>query len=220
MEKILVAGYQGKMGSVVFETLKSAGFDVVGKGHGDDFDHIGKVKLVIEFGGAECSACCAKWCKENRVPLVIGSTGHSAEQVGLINDAAKETVVVMAGNFSLGIWCTKQMIKMLKTVGVTEACIFEKHHKNKKDSPSGTALELANVVKNELKINPQLFSLRGGKEIGTHEISFYFEDECIEISHKAFSRTAFAKGVVLVAKNINKLESNGIYSFEDMMGNF
>ena len=100
MKKILVAGYQGKMGSVVFETLKSAGFDVVGKGHGDDFDHVGKVKLVIEFGGAECSACCAKWCKENKVPLVIGSTGHSAEQVGLINDAAKETVVVMAGNFS------------------------------------------------------------------------------------------------------------------------
>lgn len=220
MEKILVAGYQGRMGSVVFERLKSAGFDVIGKGSSDNFDHIDKAKLVIEFGGVECSVECAKWCKENKVPLVIGSTGHTAEQISLIKDAAKETIVVMAGNFSLGILCIKQMIKLLKTIGVTETCIFEKHHKNKKDSPSGTALELANVVKSELEINPQILSLRGGKELGAHEISFYFEEECIEISHKVFSRTAFANGVVLVANNINKLTTNGLYSFEDVMVNF
>ena len=81
-------------------------------------------------------------------------------------------------------------------------------------------MELANVVKSELEINPQILSLRGGKELGTHEISFYFEEECIEISHKAFSRTAFANGVVLVANNINKLTTNGLYSFEDVMVNF
>ena len=218
MKKILVVGHHGKMGSVVFEELKRAGFIVVGKSRNDDFLPACEIEFIVEFGGAECSVVCADWCMKNGVPLVVGSTGQTKAQMQVIVDASKNVPVVVAGNFSLGILAIKSMIKKLKMLNIENVCIFEKHHKNKKDSPSGTALELAQVVEQELAIKPQILSLRGGKEIGSHVISLYFEDECIEIKHRAFSRIAFAKGVVKVAEHMSKLANNGLYSFEGVVG--
>jgi 4-hydroxy-tetrahydrodipicolinate reductase len=105
----------------------------------------------------------------------------------------------------------------LKSLDIEDVCIFEKHHKHKQDSPSGTSLEIEKVVRERFGISPQMLSLRGGCEVGTHSVSLYFGDECIEISHKAFSRKAFAQGVVWVVGLIDRLTDSGLYSFEDVM---
>ena len=217
MKKILVVGHKGKMGSVVFEELSKNGFAVVGKDKEDEFSRPEDTYLVIDFGGAESSALSADWCRKNKIPLIVGSTGQNELQMKFIEDASKVVPVVVAGNFSLGILCMKKMLEEMSYLDIEDVCIFEKHHKNKKDSPSGTSLEIEKVVRERLGTSPQMLSLRGGCEVGTHSVSLYFGDECIEISHKAFSRKSFAKGVILVVGLIDKLTDSGLYSFEDVM---
>ena len=217
MKKVMVVGYNGKTGSVVFEELAKAGFVVVGKGRNDDFLNPEEIEVVVDFGGAESSVFSAGWCMKNKIPLVIGSTGQTTEQMQVIQSASDCVPVIMAGNFSMGIWFIKKMLKTFKCLSVDDVCIFEKHHKNKKDSPSGTSLELEKKIIEALKVKPQVLSMRGGCEIGTHTVSFYFGDECIEICHKAFSRVAFARGVVLAVKKIKNIDKTGLYSFEDIM---
>lgn len=217
MKKMLVVGHKGKMGSVVFDELAKNGFAVVGKDKEDEFSKPEDIYLVIDFGGAESSALSADWCRKNKIPLIVGSTGQNDLQMKFIEDASKVVPVVVAGNFSLGILFVKKMIKELKSLDIEDVCIFEKHHRHKQDSPSGTSLEIEKVVRERLKISPQMLSLRGGCEVGTHSVSLYFGDECIEISHKAFSRKAFAQGVVWVVGLIDRLTDSGLYSFEDVM---
>lgn len=217
MKKILVVGHKGKMGSVVFDELAKNGFAVVGKDKEDEFSRPEDTYLVIDFGGAESSALSADWCRKNKIPLIVGSTGQNDLQMKFIEDASKVVPVVVAGNFSLGILCMKKMLEEMSYLDIEDVCIFEKHHKHKKDSPSGTSLEIEKVVRERLGISPQMLSLRGGCEVGTHSVSLYFGDECVEISHKAFSRKAFARGVVLAVGVMAKLEGSGLYSFEDVI---
>ena len=107
---------------------------------------------------------------------------------------------------------------MLKDIEMSSICVFEKHHKNKVDEPSGTAIELASVVFENFGVNPQVLSERGGKEVGTHNIDFYFGDELISISHKAFSRDAFASGVLKAVEFLIGYYGVGMICFEEVFG--
>lgn len=211
--KIALVGYKGKMGSVVFEAL-AKNYSVIGIGRNDEICE--NVQLVIDFASAESSAKYAEWCKQRKIPLIIGSTGQNTKQMESILSASKATPIFMAGNFSVGANNLKSALKNLITQDAQDVIIFEKHHKTKKDAPSGTAKEIAKFITHNFNIEPNIVFERGGKEIGTHLVDIYYENELVTIEHKAFSRQAFADGVMKAVKFMQKVTKSGFYSMEDI----
>ncbi len=211
--KIAVVGYKGKMGSIVFEILKKR-YNVIGIGRNDVF--CSDANLVIDFASAESSVDSAKWCAEKKVPLIIGSTGQSESQMNEIIELSKFVPILKAGNFSIGVNNLKKSLKKLITKDAQDITIFEKHHKNKKDAPSGTAKEIAGFIMQNFNIKPNVIFERGGKEIGEHIVSVYYENEVVSIKHKVFSREAFADGVLKAVLIIKNIKNSGLYSLEDI----
>jgi 4-hydroxy-tetrahydrodipicolinate reductase len=156
------------------------------------------------------------WCKTNKVPLVIGSTGQSGTQMKEIENASKSIAIFKAGNFSVGIKNLKNALKSLIINDAQEITIFEKHHKNKKDAPSGTAKEIAEYIGKKFNKPVNIIFERGGKEIGTHSVDIYYENEVVSISHKVFSRDAFADGVRKAVDFMIGCKVAGLYSMEDI----
>lgn len=212
--KIAVVGGQGKMGSAVCRALaKDYEVEVIGR----QDKLTGNISLVVDFGTAESSASSAVWCKKNKVPLIIGSTGQTDTQMKIIKDCSNVVPVLKAENFSFGLVLFKNALKSIICESVEDLIIFEKHHREKKDSPSGTAINLKKYIEKMYDKNIQMLSLRGGKEIGTHTVDCYFENEMLSITHKAFSRDAFADGVVVAVNWMLKTtRQNRLYSFDEI----
>lgn len=217
MEKIKIAivGAKGKMGSAVCKRL-SRNFDIVEICKGDSFGDFLDVQVVIDFGSGSSSAESAKWCARKGIPLIIGSTGQSVEEMKTIERAATKTSILKAGNFSIGIFVMKKLIDVVLKHRVQDVVVLEKHHREKKDNPSGTALELKAHIEKQAKVK-DVFGLRGGKEIGMHEVDFYLENELISIKHQAFSREAFVDGVEKTVQFMLKPRSIGMYDFSDVL---
>lgn len=235
-KRILLVGAKGKMGRAVCETLQNDYF-IVGFDKTDSFSNLNQNQsfdLVIDFGSAESSLLSAEFASKNGIPLIIGSTGQSQNQLNKIYEQCKNIPLLICANFSVGIVILKNAICEILKANPTDICIFEKHHRDKKDSPSGTAIALKNYILNQKTTNfadnkslgvsnennkIQMLSLRGGKEFGTHKVSFYFENELIELSHTAFSRSSFADGVKLAVEFILSGAIPKIYSFDEMLQN-
>jgi 4-hydroxy-tetrahydrodipicolinate reductase len=216
MKKIVVVGANGKMGSVVCSKLEENHFDVIKIDLGDDLNSANSADMIIDFANGASSAVSAEFAEKRKIPLVVGSTGQTKEEEKKIVLASKKVAVLKASNFSLGLHKLKKCLKTLLELKPTEVVVFEKHHREKKDMPSGTAIELKQEIERYFDGNIQMLSLRGGKEIGTHTLSFYFGSETISISHQAFSREAFADGVVFaVGKMFSK--QAGMYSIDDLL---
>lgn len=215
MKTVAVVGAKGKMGSLVCEVLK-ADYKVVKLDIGDTLDKAGKLDLVIDFASHESSVVSAEYCEKNKVRLIVGSTGQTDEELITIFKAARVVPVLKAGNFSVGIHLLKKaLVSILKETG-GEVTILEKHHSEKADRPSGTALELAYLAEETSGKTPEVLSVRGGKEIGTHSALIYFGDEVIELKHQAFSRKAFADGAMLAVDYLMKQTEAKLYLFEDI----
>ncbi len=212
--KIAIVGYKGKMGSCVFGKLNSkftlVGIDRENKLTGDS------VSLVIDFADAESSVASCDWCKNNKVPLIIGSTGQTPEQNEKIREASKIIPIFKAGNFSVGIMALKNALSSLINSSTQDIVVFEKHHKNKKDAPSGTAKEIAEIIWDNFNITPSVIFERGGIEVGTHSVDIYYKNEVLSISHRAFSREAFADGVMLAVDFILSTTCAGLYGMADL----
>lgn len=219
MKKIAIVGSYGKMGQLLIESL-SKEYQIVGIDKNDEMQLAKDSDLVIDFSTGENSAKTAIWCEKNQKSLIIGATGQTNEENDIILHASKNIPLMKAGNFSIGISAIKQMLKNIPSIKIDNIAIFEKHHKNKKDTPSGTAIELEGCVSELFNKNPQVVAIRGGEEIGLHEISLYFGSEVITISHQAFSRKAFVDGVVIAAKFMLEKTQNGFYTFENLMKNW
>ena len=148
-------------------------------------------------------------------PIVIGTTGHSLENLEEMERASQHIPVLFAPNFSLAmaacIEAASLLSKLLKTACSIE--IVEKHHLSKKDSPSGTALALKNAMDCE---NPvPIYSLREGDVIGEHKITFTCEGEKIEISHQAATRNVFAQGALKAGHFLTE-QPPGLYNIKDL----
>ena len=100
---------------------------------------------------------------------------------------------------------------------VSDVCITDKHHKFKKDAPSGTALELESVIIKSIDIKPQILSERGGQELGTHIVDIYFGSEKLTFSHQAYSREAFSYGVKICAKVLLEGLPPKLYTFDEIL---
>ena len=215
-KKIIVVGSKGRMGTLISRKLTEEGMSVVGVDVGDDIYALNDADLVVDFGSGESSAKSAIWCEEHNIPLVIGATGQTKEELKVIENASRRVAICKAGNFSVGVSVVKQMLALVLENNIDDIVILEKHHRQKKDSPSGTAIELKNFIKQLSNVEVNILSERGGKEIGTHQIDLYFGDELISIKHQAFSRQAFVSGVVAV-KFMLQENKPSLISFDDII---
>jgi len=223
MIKICVSGSKGKMGSRIIELAKEGkAFEVTGAfDMGDDpKGAIENCDCLIEFTSPEATMEHLKICKESKKPVVIGTTGLSAEEIAIIGEASKEIPVIFSPNMSIGVNLLFKMVadaaKVLGhgyTVGIVEA-----HHEHKKDAPSGTAKEIARIVKDvKGDADVHIDSVREGEIVGEHTITFESELDMIEITHSAKTRDIFVRGALTAAKFAAGKKS-GLYSMKDVLG--
>lgn len=216
---IAVVGAKGKMGSVVCKKLQK-NYEIVEIDIDFPINNAKNADLIIDFASAKSSVLSAKFCAENKIPLIIGSTGQTEKQKKTIEKYSKITPILICKNFSVGVFLQKKISELILNIIEPSITIFEKHHAEKKDSPSGTAIELKGFIEERFNGKVSVLSERGGKEVGTHKIDFYFGDELISVSHSAFSRDSFACGVVLAAEYMLRQSSPKNFNFMDILSSY
>lgn len=240
--RALLVGAKGRMGQAIKVAAQAnAGVEIAAEAdQGDDLDPaVVAVDVVIDFSHADATERICATCAAQQKPIVIGTTGHSAEQTDVIRKTAKLIPVLLAANFSIGVntlfWLTRKAAELLG-----EGCnleIVETHHRLKKDAPSGTAKRLAEVLceargldyENDVAHGRRgmigerpvnqigLHSIRAGDVVGDHTVIFASAGERLELTHKASSRETFAVGALRAARWISGKPS-GLYSMEDVLG--
>lgn len=222
MIKLCVGGAKGKMGLRITELAKEEkGLEVIGAfDMGDDpKSAIQNCDCLIEFTSPEATIEHLKVCTELNKPIVIGTTGLSDAQIAVIEEASKKIPVVFSPNMSIGVNLLFKMVadaaRVLGhgyTVGIVEA-----HHEHKKDAPSGTAKEIARIVKDARGgADVHIDSVREGEIVGEHTITFESELDMIEITHSAKTRDIFARGALAAAKFIAGKPAR-LYSMKDVL---
>lgn len=251
MTRIIMVGCGGKMGKTISDIVRAdsdtqivAGVDINTSWANDYpvYPCIGDVKeeadVIIDFSTPKVLEELLSFAKEKKVAVVLCTTGYSAEQTEMINAASKECTLLRSANMSMGI---NTMIKVMETVAKTLADagfdidIVERHHNQKLDAPSGTALALADAINEQLDGEYEyvydrstrrekrpvkeigLSAVRGGTIVGEHEIIFAGTDEVIEFKHTAYSKAIFGKGAVQAAKFL-KGKPAGLYGMKEVIG--
>ena len=234
MVQAIMHGCNGHMGRVITDIIKnSEGIELVA---GVDkytavpneypvFDSIEKcdvkADVIIDFSNAASVDGLLDYCVDRQVPVVLCTTGLSEEQLVKVEEASKKVAVLKSANMSLGINLLLKLLqdatKVLAPAGY-DIELVEKHHNQKVDAPSGTALALADSV-NDAAGNEYTYvydrsqirqkrdskeigisSVRGGTIVGDHEVIFAGRDEVIEFKHTAYSKAVFGKGAVEAAR--------------------
>ena len=194
---------------------------------------------VIDFTSPDSLEKALHLSKMNNCALVIGTTGLSAQQEQMIDDAAQSTCIVYAANMSVGVNVLLSVVEQVSAILGDEFDIeiLERHHKHKVDSPSGTALALGKAAAKGRNVSFDgkavqnmgdrsgarcdgdigFAVMRGGNIVGEHEVTFLGENERIEINHIASDRMLFADGAVRAALWL-KGKENGLYSMRDVLG--
>ncbi len=215
MKKIGIVGKNGRMGKLIYKRLLK-NHEVCGIDRNENIENLKGCDLVIDFSVSNNSKSVSEWCNLQQIPLIIGTTGQSDEDLIKIKNCSKRVPILMSGNFSLGVFYIKKMLETIDKDQIESMSIFEKHHKHKKDNPSGTAKELKKYCEQVFGKNVSISSIRGGEEIGTHEIYFYLKSEVVKISHEAFSRKCFVDGLEKAAEFMLNKNENKLFSFEDV----
>ena len=251
MVRFMLHGCNGKMGRMITEIVKgeenaviAAGVDAFTEVPNDYpvFDSVEKcdidVDVVIDFSTAKAVNSLLDYCVEKKLPVVLCTTGLSEEQLKKVEEASKEIAILKSANMSLGI---NLLLKLLQSAAKVLAPagydmeIVERHHNQKLDAPSGTALALADSLNDALdqeyhyvydrsqvrqkreKKEIGISAVRGGTIVGDHEVIFAGTDEVIEFKHSAYSRSVFAKGAVEAGKYLAG-KAAGMYDMGDVVG--
>jgi len=170
--------------------------------------------VAIDFSSHAALADLLEKCVRHQKPIVVGTTGHSAENIRLLQEMSKQIPILFSPNFSLGMAVTLEAAELIarQLKGLCQIEIVEAHHQTKKDQPSGAALKLAKAVSDkEIPIH----SIRAGDIVGDHMVVFVLAGERIELKHQAQSREVFACGALLAAKFIRN-RPPGLYSVKDL----
>ena len=247
MIKVLLSGCFGRMGRAITEAAREsdkieiiAGVDIAtGESsfpvYKDIFDNVEKPDVIIDFSHHTAILPVLKYALLNNLPTVIATTGHNEDEMELIKEAAKTIPVFFSRNMSIGVNLLIALSrKASEFLGLDyDVEIIEKHHRNKLDAPSGTALMIADAIaetrentsyvydrheRREKRSNEEIgiHAVRGGSIIGEHEVIFAGKDEVITISHSAASRSLFAAGAIKAAEFIIGKEPK-LYSMDDML---
>ncbi len=195
------------------------------------------VNVLVDFSSPEGTMHAVRTCVARRIPLVVATTGHSAQQRRDIEEAAHETALLMSPNMSLVVnvlfELTRRAATMLKDRDF-DVEIVERHHRFKKDSPSGTAVQFARIIQEimgqgELRHGREglvgerprdeigMHAIRAGDNVGEHMIIFSALGESMELVHKAYSRDSYARGALLAAKFLSTRPA-GRYTMNDVLG--
>lgn len=250
MIKAILHGCNGKMGQAVCSVCAEddgieivAGVDVY-DGKSNPFPVVQKISdctaeadVVIDFSNADAVDALLAYCGEKKIPVVLCTTGLSEAQLASVQQTAEQTAVLRSANMSLGINTLTDLLKKAVRVFAPAGFdieIVEKHHNQKLDAPSGTALALADAINEELaedyeynydrskerqqrkKQEIGIVSVRGGTIVGEHEVIFAGTDEVITLKHVAYSKAVFAKGTVEAAKFLAGKEA-GMYDMRDVI---
>ena len=220
---LAVVGASGRMGQEVVNLAKaSKDFDLKAQvsrsGSIKSLNDVNqKIDVAIDFSLKENFKPTLSWCVSNNVKLVSGVTGLTSDDMKALNLASEQLPCLWSSNMSLGINLMAKMLVDLSSLKNHELQLVETHHKNKKDSPSGTALFLQDILeKNASKVH-QPISIRGGGVFGIHEVLSMGEDEVIKLQHTALNRKVFAKGALAAAKWINSIKVPKLYSIKDVL---
>ncbi len=251
MVRVIMHGCNGKMGRVITELIASdleveivAGVDVYTQ-QAQSFpiyEDIRQCKVeadvIIDFAAAGAVDGLLEYAVNQQVPCVLCTTGLSEEQLQKVELASKSVAILKSANMSLGI---NMLLKLLKEATHTlqpagyDIEIVEKHHNLKVDAPSGTALAMADAIKEEIKEpyeyvydrsqvrQPRekteigISAIRGGTIVGEHDVIFAGVDEVITFSHTAYSKAVFGKGAIQAAKFLSGKEA-GFYDMSDVIG--
>lgn len=248
MTKIILSGANGKMGRVIQNVVSLrddceivAGVDLNTEStsfpvYADINEITEKADVIIDFSNPVLLDNLLAYSKANKMPLVIATTGYDDNQKAQINDASKECPIFFTYNMSMGINLVANLAK--KAVSVLgsdfDIEIIEKHHNQKIDAPSGTALMLADAICDEIdndmkyeydrhskrekrtKNEIGLHAVRGGTIVGEHDIMFCGRDEIITLSHSARSKEIFAVGAVNAAVYMNGKDA-GLYDMAELI---
>ena len=248
MTKIILSGCFGRMGKTLGEMISAtencevaAGVDIaLQNANFPVYQNISNVSeaadVIIDFSNPSNLDSLLSFATQKKIPLVLATTGYSEEQIAKIKDAAKVIPLFFSFNMSLGvnliIGLAKKATEILGDAFDIE--IIEKHHNQKIDAPSGTAIMIANAI-DEVKGNSifeydrhskrqkrlpneiGIHSVRGGTIVGEHEIIFAGEDETVSITHTATSRKVFATGALKAAIYLSKIKDSGIYNMNNLI---
>lgn len=249
MLRILLSGCNGRMGRAISElcaeddrviivagvdlnTTRQASYPV----YADLMEFGGSVDVLVDFSNAAALEGILHYGLETHTPLVLASTGYSQEQVKAIEKASESLAIFRSGNMSLGINLLMELVK--KAAGVLgdtfNVEIIEKHHNQKLDAPSGTALMLFDAADSALPYQAEpvydrhsvrrrrgrqeigIHAVRGGTIVGEHEVLFAGHHETLELRHSALSREVFASGAIKAALFM-KGQAPGLYQMSDVI---
>ena len=252
--KVGVFGATGRVGQLIIDALradKDAGVSVIYVRDQLDFSvdpsilitndlhaFLKACEVVIDFSLPEACEKLLEAALIKPTPLVIGTTGLSAHQLNLMEQASQQMPILYATNMSLGVALLNQLVSTAsKALADFDIEIVEMHHKHKKDAPSGTALTLAehaakarDLDLNKVRVSGRdgnigertedeisVMALRGGDIVGRHTVGFYNDGEFIELNHTATNRATFAKGSIHAAKWIVEAK-DGLHTITECLG--
>ena len=240
--RVLITGSRGRMGQALVQCAKdfdalTVGADVDG---GDDVaGALQNCEAIIDFSHHAIIESVLDACVTSHKTLVIGTTGHSDGQIAAIHSASKQIPIVFAPNYSVGVntlfWLTRKATEILGTSFDLE--VVEMHHRMKKDSPSGTAKRLAEILAEVRALSYQndtrhgrhgivgertqdeigMHAVRGGDVVGDHTVIYAAMGERLELTHKASSRDTFARGALRASLWAHG-RAPGLYDMQDVLG--
>lgn len=249
MTGIAICGANGKMGKTIYNCISAredckviAGIDINTEQYAD-FPIIDspsklpeKPDVIIDYSNPASLDGLLEYCLSTGTPIVLATTGYSDEQINKIKSAAEQIPVFFTFNMSLGINLLVQLAKKAASVlgDQFDIEIVEKHHNQKIDAPSGTAIMLANAINETLdnkyhyvydrhsqrkkrdKNEIGMHAIRGGTIVGEHDVIFAGHDEVITLSHSAASKSVFAEGSINAAIYLSD-KSAGLYDMSSLV---
>jgi len=219
--KIAIHGY-GKMGRTIEKVAVESGHEVVCIIDVDREEPLGDAEVMIDFSHAGAlDGTLARAC-EHKIGLVIGTTGWN-DRLSEVKERVEKAGIgcVYASNFSPGanvvFGLAQRAGELVARFPQYESGMEERHHSQKKDAPSGTAIRIAGAVKtgSDGKLDPPIASSRVGAEFGLHTLFFDSPDDLIEISHRARGREGFARGAVMAAALLRGRK--GFFRFDELV---
>ena len=246
--KVLINGCNGKMGQEVANEIKNMqDMDVIcgvdrfdtGDNTFPVFTNVSDIDIIpdviIDFSIPEATLKILEFANKNHIPIVIATTGFSDNEIKKIEKYSETLPIFKSANMSYEINLMAKLVSQVATkLENADIEIIETHHNRKIESPSGTALLLAdsinNVLNNEMEYEYNrhskrekrskkeigIHSIRGGTEVGKHTVIFFGNNESFEITHNCTSRSVFARGAIKAAQYIEHKE-NGLYSMNNMI---
>ncbi len=248
MINVLVNGCNGRMGRTIISQIENfdnlnlvGGFDMTKDETAtfpifNDFKDIDvKIDVIVDFSYTIATLNMLEYASRNYIPIVIATTGFTVEQENMIKEYSKNLPIFKSSNMSFDInLMSKIVAEVAKKLSNADIEIIETHHNQKKDSPSGTALLLADAI-NETFDNKKEYvfdrhsksekrspneigfsSIRGGNIVGEHTVQFFSPYETFEIKHTSYSRNLFAEGALKAAEFLVN-QPNGFYNMNDLV---